>query len=665
LSPILTRAYKIAVGNPASNTRTIKFARPAADLVKHRAAVGHITQFDRCVLWRVRVDEVVLINDHGAATLLLKMFPRESCYQRPVSVEELLVAFDAFFAGQIHTIMCGVVEPRPPAVESARLPPTRPEFLRSALYSQRVPIDHPARGLDPGNRDIDGGRHSLDAAGSVTPWLLHHRVEGNRIIIPHTLNTSGGREWVPSCADGVILKDRGGETCSTRPISGILYPPHMAFWIIKARPKWNENFSKFPIKGKDTRWYTDRIPKKNWREGDILFIWAGAPILRVIGLALLKVPDLGIDKAGEHHFGARDETNKFDGPRQAQLRTMKVMQGASFLKAGPSGVPYPLSDVQGKVLLNLVRKIVKVRVLPGETPPKKTDSPVFGTPAESSHGMKINRFFREILGATPKNPRWSWGAIDQDTDRIFLKVWEDQIDKNGKRVWVAKLNPSHNWPGWKERRKHIEAMETGAEGFGVVCRATDLHSKGSRKIKDFDKSPLLVLGKLSKEDGRIYARITKRIPTSNLQHDTLVSDIEAIKSTKGITATTKKRLIEARLGQGRFRKAVLSLWARKCAVTGSVTTEAIRASHIKPWTDSSPKERLDPRNGLPLAASLDALFDRGLISFDASGRMLVSHMLSTKERVIYGLVGKKLAKKPNAETAGYLSSHRKKWRYPK
>ena len=279
--------------------------------------------------------------------------------------------------------------------------------------------------------------------------------------------------------------------------------------------------------------------------------------------------------------------------------------------------------------------------------------------------MKINRFFQERLGATPKNPRWPWGAIDPDTNRVFLRVWEDQIDESGKLVKVDSTNPAHNSAGRAERREHIEAIKNGATGFGVVCRAANPHSNGPRRIKDFDESPVLVLGKFTEEDGCIYARITKRIPTTDLERDTLSEDINAIISTKELKATTKKALVNARIGQGAYRKDVLKLWNRRCAVTGSVTIKAIRASHIKPWSKSSNKERLDPKNGLPLVASLDALFDAGLISFDASGRMLVKCKLCTEERKIHGLNGKKLKKKPTAETAHYLQYHRQQWGYPK
>ena len=39
------------------------------------------------------------------------------------------------------------------------------------------------------------------------------------------------------------------------------------------------------------------------------------------------------------------------------------------------------------------------------------------------------------------------------------------------------------------------------------------------------------------------------------------------------------------------------------------------ASHIKPWKDSSPRERLDHRNGLAACPTHDAAFDAGLLAW--------------------------------------------------
>jgi HNH endonuclease len=62
-----------------------------------------------------------------------------------------------------------------------------------------------------------------------------------------------------------------------------------------------------------------------------------------------------------------------------------------------------------------------------------------------------------------------------------------------------------------------------------------------------------------------------------------------------------KALVESRLGQGRFRQDLLSLWSRQCAVTGLGVAELLRASHIKPWRSSDNVERLDQYNGVLLA----------------------------------------------------------------
>ena len=52
------------------------------------------------------------------------------------------------------------------------------------------------------------------------------------------------------------------------------------------------------------------------------------------------------------------------------------------------------------------------------------------------------------------------------------------------------------------------------------------------------------------------------------------------------------------------------------------------ASHIKPWRHSEPPEAYDPANGLLLTRSMDALFDRGYISFEDDGKIILCDTLS-------------------------------------
>ena len=133
-------------------------------------------------------------------------------------------------------------------------------------------------------------------------------------------------------------------------------------------------------------------------------------------------------------------------------------------------------------------------------------------------------------------------------------------------------------------------------------------------------------------------------------------DIKSIVAAHSDNATVRERLVLARLGQGVYRKRLLDLWDGACAVTGCRVTQAIRASHAKPWRCSTDEERLDPANGLPLIANLDALFDAGLIAFEGDGSMQVSSRLKNGEGLLDGIV-RRLFRPPTKEQASFLDYH--------
>ena len=103
---------------------------------------------------------------------------------------------------------------------------------------------------------------------------------------------------------------------------------------------------------------------------------------------------------------------------------------------------------------------------------------------------------------------------------------------------------------------------------------------------------------------------------NRIQHDPMLGETE------------KEALVIARRGQGLFRQRVQGIESR-CRVTGVERPEHLRASHIKPWRDSTNQERLDGENGLLLTPSIDHLFDRGFISFEEDGRLLISPVAHT------------------------------------
>ncbi len=132
---------------------------------------------------------------------------------------------------------------------------------------------------------------------------------------------------------------------------------------------------------------------------------------------------------------------------------------------------------------------------------------------------------------------------------------------------------------------------------------------------------------------------------------------EALKGRTDIGATTKDQLVKSRRGQGVF-KANVRLNETKCRVTGVADPQHLRASHIKPWRDSTDEEKLSGCNGLLLAPHIDHLFDKGLISFSDSGELLLSPKLARDVLSKWQIQEVMNVGKFNAEQGIFLEYHR-------
>jgi hypothetical protein len=96
-----------------------------------------------------------------------------------------------------------------------------------------------------------------------------------------------------------------------------------------------------------------------------------------------------------------------------------------------------------------------------------------------------------------------------------------------------------------------------------------------------------------------------------------------IQTNTDIPSTEREALIMARRGQGIFKDRVMQI-ERRCRITLVDNPAHLRASHAKPWRDATNEERLSGENGLLLTPSIDHLFDRGFITFEDSGRLVIS-----------------------------------------
>ena len=124
-----------------------------------------------------------------------------------------------------------------------------------------------------------------------------------------------------------------------------------------------------------------------------------------------------------------------------------------------------------------------------------------------------------------------------------------------------------------------------------------------------------VLGMLARSNVSIIDSIT------DYQDQVLDQATTNVITQKQLQDTTKSQLIQARVGQGIYRKNLLAI-EKSCRLTGVNDPTFLIASHIKPWRVSNDEERLDGHNGLLLSPHVDSLFDKGWLSFKDNGNVL-------------------------------------------
>ncbi len=143
-----------------------------------------------------------------------------------------------------------------------------------------------------------------------------------------------------------------------------------------------------------------------------------------------------------------------------------------------------------------------------------------------------------------------------------------------------------------------------------------------------------------------------------IENSVLAQENEIITDTS-ISETEKDAVVKSRIDQGSFRQRLVDYW-HGCSVTHCQTHSLLIASHIRPWRKSDNMQRLDVYNGLLLIPNLDKLFDKGYISFDDNGIIILSDFLPLSEYRLLGVQqGMRLV---HIETnhIPYLKFHREK-----
>lgn len=191
---------------------------------------------------------------------------------------------------------------------------------------------------------------------------------------------------------------------------------------------------------------------------------------------------------------------------------------------------------------------------------------------------------------------------------------------------------------------------------GVTLHFFEVFQQGQytyRGIVELVGEPFTEIQKDMNGDARtVWVFPLKKVDDWTEEVTKLEKELEAQKT---ITNTEKEQVVKLRIGQSTFKDHLLQREC-KCAICGITDKNFLIASHIKPWSKSTHAERLDVNNGLLLCPNHDALFDKGYISFDDNGQIVISSKLNETTKK-YMNINPSIKIKMSKEMKKYMKYH--------
>jgi len=178
--------------------------------------------------------------------------------------------------------------------------------------------------------------------------------------------------------------------------------------------------------------------------------------------------------------------------------------------------------------------------------------------------------------------------------------------------------------------------------------------------RDIHHTPFVYFGKVTLFEYELKTNLPSKFIFKIDAFDTELNVTKEIREHaaeyKTLEKTEQEAIVMSRLGQGMFRYNLIRLWG-SCSVTALQNITLLRASHLKPWKDSSNSERLDPYNGLLLIPNYDLLLDKGLITFKSNGNIVISKRLDAFGQRVFHVDATLKLKQSFPENKDFLEYH--------
>jgi hypothetical protein len=114
----------------------------------------------------------------------------------------------------------------------------------------------------------------------------------------------------------------------------------------------------------------------------------------------------------------------------------------------------------------------------------------------------------------------------------------------------------------------------------------------------------------------------------------IVDEQESAFALADFAGETRDAVVQQRIKQDFFRRAVLSSYRGRCCISGVSDASLLVAGHIVPWREDK-ANRLNPSNGLCLSAIHDKAFDGHLFTLSDDWRIVLSSRLKkTKDKFL-------------------------------
>ena len=128
----------------------------------------------------------------------------------------------------------------------------------------------------------------------------------------------------------------------------------MRYWVVRAKPAWNEPFEEWIVPRSIGRWQTTR-PPRTWEKGDRMFVWASSPQQEIVGLGVLHALPTKPDRNGSFWFRIKYLSGVLQNPLpRSALSRNPILRKSILLKHGPAFSVVRLTDSEGEALYRLV-----------------------------------------------------------------------------------------------------------------------------------------------------------------------------------------------------------------------------------------------------------------------------------------------------------------------